>query len=715
MLHVEEMMIGCFLVQIEDETIIFGSPPEIIKVLMHRRKPMPTAVVLPANFFWLEEIQADLEFPLYHFLFLRGGFLQGEKLKVIGTAGQIDRIRQLIGLTLLGPDERLMRTWHIPQPDMARQLAIINHFALKRPDGSIAEVDDLVEFIYFNEGKTELKGLHIELKEKNCFSLTYRGENKVINLDFYKSQKPRREIQADAYFQLKRPAFGLLALSHCTSGFDPIGFTTGLVLFVNSMPLLIDGPSWTKAHLRAFGLSISEIKGSILSHTHGDHSSVIDTIMSGHKVTLITIKEVYRSFILKLSLLINWPEDKIKEMVHCIEVSLDKPYYWFGATFKFFRSVHTIATIGFEVTYNGKKIIYSGDTVWGEPLQNLFAAGIVDQATYDPLANIFTAEADLVIMDGGGGLIHPDPAEINQLPLQVKQKTYLTHRSNLPEGITGLNLIHPGQQWEFIPAATVSIGDINAIQNSALIASLSQEWLNTIYSLGKIEAVDPGQVILHEGEPGKDFYIIIDGAFSINQGNQKVIRLGTGDFFGELPILEDSLGTVTVKAKTKGRMMVIPRAVFLHMAHSTTLGKRLLKLHQMRPALLQCGWVKELPLQIIDRFAEKVSRRIFQPGEIITHEGEKGDEIFYLERGRASVSMTVKGQVEKIRSLDQNQFFGELAVLGDGIRTATVIAEEDTSLLIIRRLDFEKLKREYPILFYAMGVIAEERIKINCC
>ena len=365
MLTVDEMMIGCFLVQIEDETIIFGSPPEIIKVLMNRRKPMPTTVVLPAKFFWLEEVQAELEFPLFHFLFFRGGFFQGEKLKVIGTADQIDRIRQLLRLTLLGPDESLMRKWHIPQQDMARQLAIINHFALKRQEGSIVEVDDLVEFIYFKDGKTELKGLNIEVKDINCFSITYRGENKIINLNFYERQKPPMKIQADSSFQLKRPAFGLLALSHCTSGFDPIGFTTGLVLFINSMPLLIDGPSWTKEHLRAFGLSISEIKGSILSHTHGDHSSVIDTIMSGHKVTLITIKEVYRSFILKLSLLIGWPEDKIKKMIHCIEVSLDKPYYWFGATFNFFRSVHTIATIGFEVTYNGKKIIYSGDTVWG--------------------------------------------------------------------------------------------------------------------------------------------------------------------------------------------------------------------------------------------------------------------------------------------------------------------------------------------------------------
>ena len=131
MLTVEELTIGCFLVEIDDETIIFGSPPEIIKVLMNRRKLMPTAVVLPANFFWLEEVQADLEFPLFHFLFFRGGFSRGERLKIIGTADQIDRIRQILRLTLLGPEKNLLHRWHIPQQAIARQLAITNHFALK--------------------------------------------------------------------------------------------------------------------------------------------------------------------------------------------------------------------------------------------------------------------------------------------------------------------------------------------------------------------------------------------------------------------------------------------------------------------------------------------------------------------------------------------------------------------------------------------------------
>ena len=223
MLTVDELTIGCYLVEIEDEVIIFGSPPEIIKVLMKHGKPMPTAVVLPANFFWIEQVQADLEFPLFHFLFFRDGFFQGKKLKVIGTADQIDRMRLILRVTLLGPDESLMHNWQVPPPEIARQLALTNHFAVKNQEGAIAEVDDLVEFVYLEHGKTELKGLHIEVTEKNCFALAYRGENQVINLNFSERQKPPLKIQADAFFQLKRPAFGLLALSHCTSGFDPTG------------------------------------------------------------------------------------------------------------------------------------------------------------------------------------------------------------------------------------------------------------------------------------------------------------------------------------------------------------------------------------------------------------------------------------------------------------------------------------------------------------
>jgi CRP-like cAMP-binding protein len=146
---------------------------------------------------------------------------------------------------------------------------------------------------------------------------------------------------------------------------------------------------------------------------------------------------------------------------------------------------------------------------------------------------------------------------------------------------------------------------------------------------------------------------------SIIQGDNKLISLGTGDFFGALPILEDNRCTTTVKATTKGSLLVIPRPVFRQKADRTTIGKRLLKLHQMRPALLECGWVKDLPVQIIDRLAEKVNRRTFA-----LRMKEKREMKSSILRGRANVFMIVNGQSQKITSMAKNQSLPGIATSG---------------------------------------------------
>ena len=76
-------------------------------------------------------------------------------------------------------------------------------------------------------------------------------------------------------------------------------------------------------------------------------------------------------------------------MIHCTEVSLDRPFYWFGATFNFFRSVHSIPTIGFEVTYSGKKIIYSGSIKGALDLDLVYDAAIyLPEYTFIFIGNI---------------------------------------------------------------------------------------------------------------------------------------------------------------------------------------------------------------------------------------------------------------------------------------------------------------------------------------
>jgi CRP-like cAMP-binding protein len=77
--------------------------------------------------------------------------------------------------------------------------------------------------------------------------------------------------------------------------------------------------------------------------------------------------------------------------------------------------------------------------------------------------------------------------------------------------------------------------------------------------------------------------------------------------------------------------------------------------------------------------------------EHIFYQDEKGEEMFLILSGRVRVVMTLEQGREKILdTLEQGDLFGEMALLGEGTRTASVIAETDTELL---KIDFKSLER----------------------
>lgn len=75
----------------------------------------------------------------------------------------------------------------------------------------------------------------------------------------------------------------------------------------------------------------------------------------------------------------------------------------------------------------------------------------------------------------------------------------------------------------------------------------------------------------------------------------------------------------------------------------------------------------------------------FQAGETILNEGATGDAAYMIIDGSCRVFQTVDGKECEIRTMGEGDIFGELALLLDGPRTATVIAASTTTLLIIDR------------------------------
>jgi len=112
---------------------------------------------------------------------------------------------------------------------------------------------------------------------------------------------------------------------------------------------------------------------------------------------------------------------------------------------------------------------------------------------------------------------------------------------------------------------------------------------------------------------------------------------------------------------------------------------------------------KSCPSRLSIGLLKKCTGESFKSGETIIHEGEEGDEIFYLERGKASVFMTVNGQAAKFRPIDKNQFFGEIAVLGDGIRTAHCYCRGRHLLINLTSPGFRKIEKGISDTFLCHG------------
>ena len=113
---------------------------------------------------------------------------------------------------------------------------------------------------------------------------------------------------------------------------------------------------------------------------------------------------------------------------------------------------------------------------------------------------------------------------------------------------------------------------LGLIERVALFAPLSLVAKERIAShLIEVDVV-AGDVVIRIGEAGDRFYVVSEGAFTIDAGSQ-TIPAGPGDFFGEIALLRDVPRTATVRAETDARLYALERADFLAVVTGNSLAR----------------------------------------------------------------------------------------------------------------------------------------------
>lgn len=105
--------------------------------------------------------------------------------------------------------------------------------------------------------------------------------------------------------------------------------------------------------------------------------------------------------------------------------------------------------------------------------------------------------------------------------------------------------------------------------------------------------------------------------------------------------------------------------------------------------------------------------RSYTAGEPIIRQGESGDTLFFLGKGAASVSITgPDGQELALARLASGDFFGELALLGDRPRSATVKSSGDCVALELKASTFLAVLHQHPDIFSEMLLVLSERLRV---
>lgn len=113
--------------------------------------------------------------------------------------------------------------------------------------------------------------------------------------------------------------------------------------------------------------------------------------------------------------------------------------------------------------------------------------------------------------------------------------------------------------------------------------------------------------------------------------------------------------------------------------------------------------------EVLEHLSARAKAVTFLPGDDVIGEGERGNALYIVTQGEVTVTRNQDGESEHLADLGAGDFFGEAALLGDDVRTATVQARAPSTLLRLTRRDVMELANQFPEVEAALAEARNSR------
>mmetsp|Transcript_19335 Transcript_19335/g.60784 ORF Transcript_19335/g.60784 Transcript_19335/m.60784 type:complete len:238 (+) Transcript_19335:875-1588(+) len=208
--------------------------------------------------------------------------------------------------------------------------------------------------------------------------------------------------------------------------------------------------------------------------------------------------------------------------------------------------------------------------------------------------------------------------------------------------------------------------------------------------------VQTGESVIEQGSVGSMFYIIEWGSFEVFMSSDdvsppgiKVGELGPGDSFGELALLYNCPRAATVVAREGCVLWQLDRGTFNHIVRDASRQKR--EMHD--EFLAHVPLLESLGKYERSQIADALQQEAVAAGTVVIDQGKEGSRFYLVEEGELSAQKLEPGASapKEVLAYKRGDYFGELALLQDDVRAASVVARTDAKLLWVDRKVFERL------------------------
>lgn len=209
-----------------------------------------------------------------------------------------------------------------------------------------------------------------------------------------------------------------------------------------------------------------------------------------------------------------------------------------------------------------------------------------------------------------------------------------------------------------------------------------------------------GDVVFERNAPGSSLFAIADGHVLVEvdaKDKTRTVPIATGSIFGEVGLISGRRRGATIRAGADAILVEMSRNAALKLMAAVPGAKRAITRISLERQLLQM-FGSGLKAEDLGEALDSASVETVPAGRAILTEGEEGDDIFVIRTGSMIVEKQIGGKPVFLRYLPAGSYVGEMAVIGGGLRTATVKAAIKSEVVRVPGAAFRTILSANPAL-----------------